>query len=71
LGHLLLSSRRLLLFCGCLVLIIAAAVLTVSVTAGFILAVMSAIPLILSFSYGAIVFVARLASWTGVWGRKD
>lgn len=69
--HLLLAYRRWIVFCGVLLLLYAVAITIVSPLLGGILAIIAAIPLLIGYSYQALVFTARLGAWIGTVWRKE
>jgi hypothetical protein len=69
--HLLLAWRPLLLVGGLLLLAYAFSVMVRSFFAGGVMLLLAAFPLLLGYSYHAVVFTARLGAWIATLGRKS
>ena len=70
--HLILMYRRLILIVGLLLLVYAIATMFVNRTIGFVTLIPAIFLLLLSNSYNAAVYTARLGAWIGtLWRYED
>jgi hypothetical protein len=69
--YLILAYRYLILLGGLALLVFAAAFLFVNPYAGFVILVPALFLLLVSSSYNAVLYTARLGAWIGTLGRFD
>ena len=69
--YLILACRRLILIVGLLLLVFAIAIIFLNRIAGFAALLPAILLLLLSNSYNAVVYTARLGAWIGTLWRYD